>query len=164
LDPASSYEEVDAAIEAAAEKANDVEATDLEKLKMDFRRRKQAYDKKSKNMYSKALGGHQDGKAKTPAKTGDSSVKEAETENSSSEPPTEPQTMEEAVVDNDTFSWSNWRSWPWSSIGAYAFQLSMPFVMYVVAMNARKNIGLEQQEDAFRTGPVTDTIPVHEEF
>ena len=56
LDPASSYEEVQAAIDAAQEHASD-ESTmaEVRKLKADLKRRKQEYKRKSKEMFAKMV-------------------------------------------------------------------------------------------------------------
>ena len=42
------------------------------------------------------------------------------------------------IPEKEPFSWSKPRTWPWWSIGAYAFQLSMPFVMYYCVMYMRR--------------------------
>jgi len=59
LDPASSYEEVDAAIQAASEQCQDNEKLQIEvqRLKVDFLRRKQAHKQREKSMYSKMTKG-----------------------------------------------------------------------------------------------------------
>jgi len=136
LDPASSYDEVDAAIEAAAEQASNAELADVKKLQTDFRRRKRAYEQKSQQMYAKALNSSSGKKLSNDDETKDKGETAATKEK---EP--EPQSETAATMPEQplAFSWSNWRTWPWSTIGAYAFQLSMPFVMYYMATRARKN-------------------------
>ena len=142
LDPASSYEEVDAALAAAAEKANDVQAKDLEKLMSDFVRRKQAYEQRSKKMYAKAFGGDKSKTKPTSSEVVDETKEDSEeaaelTEATSSDPA--PETTEPIMIpEKEPFSWSKPRTWPWWSIGAYAFQLSMPFVMYYCVMYMRR--------------------------
>ncbi|GAX12579.1 hypothetical protein FisN_13Lh035 [Fistulifera solaris] len=52
LDPASEFEEVEAALAAAASRSEHASDLDLQKLKEEFVRRKRAYKKKSKAMFS----------------------------------------------------------------------------------------------------------------
>ena len=139
LDPASSYEEVNAAIQAAAEKAIGVQEMDLAKLRADFQRRKQAYEQKSKSMYAKALGGT--GSATKKSVAGSSSNEEetsAGNLSSDHEGQNEPQQQRE--VKPKPFTWSDLTTWPWSSILAYAFQLALPFVMWSMAQRFRADL------------------------
>jgi tetratricopeptide (TPR) repeat protein len=55
LDPASSYEEVEAAIDAAAKNADAIDS-ELEKLRADLKKQKIEYKRKQKEMFSSKLG------------------------------------------------------------------------------------------------------------
>lgn len=136
LDPASSYEEVDAALEAASEKADSATDKDLIKLKADFRKRKQQYAQKSKEMYSKALAGGASPGTSGKGSTGDKALGTVdEKENARA------QTVDEVAEVNTSF---DWRKLPWKKIILpYAFQLLLPFVMWMVAQRYRADRPVE---------------------
>ena len=156
LDPASSYEEVNAAIKAAAEKATGVQESDLVALRLDFQRRKLAYEKRSKQMYSKALGG---GGKSTSTKTAEESNATSSEPTTNGEDSSVPLTESNALSDSldrevvtegtpkegekKPFCWSDRTTWPWSTIMAYIFQLSLPFVMWSVAQRFRADRPLD---------------------
>ncbi|KAL7570195.1 hypothetical protein ACA910_020027 [Epithemia clementina (nom. ined.)] len=148
LDPASSYEEVNAAIKAAAEKATGVQESDLAALRMDFQRRKHAYEQKSREMYSKALGGPgkrdsvpDQSMLPTTDDSNGSAIATADTsdKNASVSPktPGSTETVPDLGNGEKSFSWSDLSTWPWSSILAYIFQLALPFVMWTIAQQFR---------------------------
>jgi FKBP-type peptidyl-prolyl cis-trans isomerase len=125
LDPASSYEEVDAAIRAAAEKSG-ANQTDVQRLRADFKRRKQDYDQKSKAMFSKL--GKTDAKPSKEAIKNDTEVKESEEKSRKPEMDVVPN---EAALDSSEKATVWWKRLPWKdTILPYGFQLLMPFVMY----------------------------------
>ena len=133
LDPASSYEEVEMAVEAA--ETNHPDDAEVRKLRMDLKQRKQAYKKKTKELFSK-LGG------KSLKK--DESIESkavAEEENAVSSTDVEP------AEEPPTPWWrKNWRQWEWwNIILPYGFQLTLPLVTYYIytVMKAKEVVILE---------------------
>ena len=151
LDPASSYEEVDAAIRAAAEQCRDDEKlqSDVQKLKMDFHRRKQAHEKRERNMYKKMS------KATVPS----SSTTDKETKGEKAAPQAEESA--DAASPSAVHPFIDYvKHLPWGRILPYAFQLSLPLLMYYYLSVAR-----QRQRDAAAAGTTsTTTIGDQDEF
>jgi hypothetical protein len=116
LDPASSYEEVEAAIAAAeTDHPDDLE---VRKLRIELKQRKQAYKKKTKDMFSRPSKNEESSKTDPATAAEERSSADGEAENEETEPPTR---------------WwrKNWRQWEWKNIILpYGFQLILPFFTY----------------------------------
>lgn len=142
LDPASEFAEVEAALKAAAARSEHASDIDLIKLKEEFVRRKKAYDKKSKAMFSNKK------KFESSIKTISEEASEEMEESKVDDPhfhedlKTEKKVPVSLTTDssktNDTAtitvinsSWIDWRNWEWKNkVLPYAFQILLPFVMY----------------------------------
>jgi hypothetical protein len=130
-DPASSYEEVEAAIAAA--ETDHPDDSEVRKLRIELKQRKQAYKKKTKEMYSKPV------KKEQPAKKDPVAVVE-EREPSSADGETG-NVETENVETEPLIPWwrKNWRQWEWKNIiFPYAFQILTPFLTYYAATVMKK--------------------------
>lgn len=127
LDPASSYEEVDAAISAASELCEDNEKlqTDVELLKADFLSRMHAHEKKEKSMYSRM--------AKATVQSSKKEWIKTETQLSSKEGE-----VDEPTNASPGKSFAYVKELSWRLILPYAFQLVLPFITYYFFCMARK--------------------------
>jgi tetratricopeptide (TPR) repeat protein len=130
LDPASSYEEVEAAIAAAEmDHADDAE---VRKLRIELKQRKQAYKKKSKEMFSKPGKNDQKSDPATVTAAATATVAE-ERERSSADGETNTNTESAEIETALPTRWwrKNWRQWEWKNIILpYGFQLLLPFFTY----------------------------------
>jgi hypothetical protein len=147
LDPASSYEEVEAAIAAA--ETDHADDSDVRKLRIELKQRKQAYKKRTKEMFSKPSKNEQPSK-KEPATVLEerNSANDDETENAETEL---------------TIRWwrKNWRQWEWKNIILpYGFQLLLPFLTYYAftVMKKKEAVILE----AMRVEAMTQSSPLDE--
>jgi hypothetical protein len=128
LDPASSYEEVEATIAAA--EMDHPDDSEVRKLRIELKQRKQAYKKKSKEMFSKPGKNEleqQSKKENDPATTTGTAADEGERSSAAGE--TESTEIE---TESPTRWWrKNWRQWEWKNIILpYGFQLLLPFFTY----------------------------------
>lgn len=134
LDSSSSFEEVEAAIDAAAKVAKG-SPTDVKKLKADFLRRKKKYDTKSKKMFSKQPSNFiKEAPAPREAdRTDDLAQRER------SEATDDANETLEAPLEGSKWTLYNWRQWPWKdTILPYGIQLVLPFFTYSVFLMARR--------------------------
>ena len=116
LDPASSFDEVEAAIKAASEQTQDDGKLkiDVQRLEMDLLRRKQVHKQREKTMYSKMT-----------QVTGNS-LKEKDNSSEERKP-------------GETYSYiHHLKQLPWVAILLYAFVLILLFAMYHVRKNERE--------------------------
>jgi tetratricopeptide (TPR) repeat protein len=135
LDPASSYEEVEAAIAAA--EMDHPDDSEVRKLRIELKQRKQAYKKKSKEMFSKPDKNERElptKKESDPATSMAALMAAEERERSSAVGETETN-AESAEIETElppTRWWrKNWRQWEWKNIILpYGFQLLLPFFTY----------------------------------
>ena len=144
MDPASSYEEVDAAIQAAAEQSASVDNTDLQRLRVDFKRRKLEYEKKSKEMFGKI------GKANEKEDNTSDEQEEQEPAIEQPEPASEQKLDVEKTVDEETATENaTWLSKVnWSKVLPYVFQISMSIGMLLYFQYLR-----QQQAEKEGTDP-----------
>lgn len=134
MDPASEFSEVEAALAAAAQEASHDAAADIAKLQAVYKRRKQAYEQQSKQMYRKAMqktSGGDDingtkGKEAALAAGAADSDEPAETTTVKRSPP--------VVIKKEPI---NWRRLFWDKILPYGFQLLLPFIMWQIASHFR---------------------------
>jgi hypothetical protein len=132
-DPASSYEEVEAAIAAA--ETDHPDDSEVRKLRTELKQRKQAYKKMTKLMYSKPV------KKEAPSKKDPVTVVETERELSSANGETEHVETENVAETEPTTPWwrNNWRQWEWKTvILPYAFQILLPFLTYYATTVTKK--------------------------
>jgi len=144
LDPASSYDEVDAAI-AAAEQNAPANDTDVPRLKADFKHRKHQYDQKSKAMFSNMAKTMQSNK-KTDDEAKESAKKASEPKKDDA---AEPMTEEGHILD--------WRSWPWKkTILPYVFQFVLPFIIVYVFTHFKKKETKRSMDDTSSSASAVD--------
>ena len=127
LDPASSYEEVDEAIKAASEQCHENEEmqADVQRLMMDFLRRKNAYKQREKNMYSKMAKATVTGSNRNES-------------NSTDEINTEKAVSASGEGDETAaFFMHRMKQVNWTTILSYMIQLTIPFAVYycITALN-----------------------------
>jgi tetratricopeptide (TPR) repeat protein len=127
LDPASSYEEVEAAIAAA--EMDHPDDSEVRKLRIELKQRKQAYKKKSKEMFSKSGKNEHEQPNK---KESDPATATEEREPISAAGEIETQSAEVETEPAPLRWWrKNWRQWEWKNIILpYGFQLLLPFFTY----------------------------------
>jgi len=132
LDPASSFEEVEAALEAADAQSEDPKQ--VAALRAQFRKRKQAYEKKSREMYGGKMKANKTRKAAT--------IQDA----SDTQKDSKPAKADEVKTNEELQTRSGWKTWPWKErILPYGFQVILPFIMYGI-FTIMKNRALNDQE------------------
>jgi hypothetical protein len=149
LDPASSYEEAEAAIAAA--ETDHPDDSEVIKLRIELKQRKHAYKKRTKEMFSKPGKNEQPSKRESATVLEERSSADDETENAETEP-----------TESTTRWWrKNWRQWEWKNIILpYGFQLLIPFLTYYAftVMKKKEAVILE----AMRVEAMTQSSPLDE--
>jgi tetratricopeptide (TPR) repeat protein len=145
LDPASEFEEVEAALAAAASRSEHASDLDLQKLKEEFVRRKRAYKKKSKAMFankkkfeSSIQTISEEAKEEADESTNDDGGEKLvdgqctiEGAQSFSEAEGSVAAAPEPTSTSQIGNSMDWRKWDWKNkVLPYAFQLLMTCVMY----------------------------------
>ncbi len=141
LDPASEFEEVEAALAAAASRSEDASDLDLQKLKEEFVRRKRAYKKKSKAMFSNKKKFEssiqtisEEAKEETDESNNDDGEDKSVDGHSTIDGAQSSEVEGSAVEPTSTTTssdWMDWRKWDWKNkVLPYAFQLLLTCVMY----------------------------------
>ena len=137
LDPASSFEEVEAAIDAAAKQLGDSDdkQKEIRALKVDFKRRKAVYDERTRKMFRKI--GEKSETAETMDTANKKSISTISTEEVSSRS-TKEGVLEEGL-EHSRWALANWKRWPWwDTILPYGFQIIMPFLTYWIFLQAKR--------------------------
>lgn len=139
MDPSSEFEEVEMALEAAAAQSNeDGINEDMEKLKQDFLRRKQAYEMTSKKMFKSAF----DGKKKNGDDTDQATAAASKpTPAASVVVNTESSDTKKGNVTAGatTTKFTDWGALLWNYILPYGFQIMLPFIMWHLAQKYRRH-------------------------
>ena len=141
LDPASEFEEVQAALEAAAARTDHASDVDLLKLRDEFVRRKRAYKQKSKAMFSNKKTKKFESSIKTISEEekedrdesnhDDDEDEDQQTTLQTANEPEAGKAVVTAATTSNSSRWMDWRTWDWKhKILPYGFQLLLTCVMY----------------------------------